>query len=127
MNSASRRIESTIFDHYKFEAFNYMQWLWYCRARRYLIPFAAVLFSLFALAVVIAQIAIFVPFASFLNPFSHLLSIRSFVELDLLLLLVLGYMAFCVYYALFKLKFSSFYGLYWNQQTDAASLIFFAM
>lgn len=47
--------------------------------------------------------------------------------MDLVLLGVLSYVAFCIYYALFKLKFSNFYGLYWNQQTDAASLIFFAM
>ncbi len=44
-----------------------------------------------------------------------------------MLLIVLEYMAFCIYYALFKLKFSNYYGLYWNQQTDPASLIFFAM
>ena len=127
MNASNRRIESTIFEHYKYEVLNYAQWLWHCRARLYLLPIGAVLFSLFALCVVMAQIAIFIPAVNFLNPFSHLLSIRSFVGLDLLLLLVLGYMAFCVYYALFNLKFSNFYGLYWNHQTDAASLIFFAM
>ena len=46
---------------------------------------------------------------------------------DCLLLLVMSYISFCVFYALFKLKFSSFYGLYWNQQTDSASLIFYSM
>ena len=127
MNSSNRRIESTIFNHYKYEILNYLQWIWYCRARIYLLPFSAVLFSLIALFVVLAQIAIFIPVAGFFNPFSHMLQIKSFIGLDLMLLSLLGYMAFCVYYALFKLKFSSFYGLYWNHQTDAASLIFFAM
>ena len=47
--------------------------------------------------------------------------------MDIILLSLMAYMAFCVYTALFKLKFSNFYGLYWNKQTDAASLIFFSM
>ena len=62
-----------------------------------------------------------------LNPFSHILSIESFIALDCTLMLVMGYIVFCVYYALFKLKFANFYGLYWNKQTDAASLIFYSM
>jgi hypothetical protein len=47
--------------------------------------------------------------------------------MNLLLLIVFAYIVFCVYYALFKLKFANFYGLYWNKQTDAASLMFYAM
>ena len=51
----------------------------------------------------------------------------TFIALDSSLMLVMSYIAFCVYYSLFKLKFASYYGLYWNHQTDASSLIFFAM
>lgn len=106
---------------------NYLQWIWHCRAKRILVPFFAVLLAIFALMIIVAEIAVFIPAIGFINPFSHLTAIQEFVWLDLLQLLVLGYMAFCIYYALFKLKFSNFYGLYWNKQTDAASLIFFAM
>ena len=53
--------------------------------------------------------------------------LESFITLDLSLMIVMGYIVFCVYYALFKLKFSNYYGLYWNKQTDASSLMFFAM
>jgi hypothetical protein len=49
------------------------------------------------------------------------------MALDCSLMIVMGYIVFCVYYALFKLKFASYYGLYWNKQTDASSLMFFAM
>ena len=93
MNASNRRIESTIFDHYQYEIFNYMQWMWYCRVRVYLIPFAAIVFSLVAMFVVLAQIAIFIPVLSFFNPFAHMLAIKSFVGLDLMLLILLGYMA----------------------------------
>lgn len=93
-----------------------------------MIPFSAIFFAFFTLMIVVAEMAVFVEEINFLNPFSKLTQkIQSFVYLDLILLSVLGYMAFCIYYALFKLKFSNFYGLYWNKQTDAASLIFFAM
>jgi hypothetical protein len=87
----------------------------------------ALLFSLFAIAVIIAEVAVFLPSLSFLNPFSKLMHIQTFISLDLSLMVVMSYIVFCVYYSLFKLKFASYYGLYWNQQTDASSLMFFAM
>lgn len=59
--------------------------------------------------------------------FGKITEIKSYLALDCLLLVVFSYIVFCVYYALFKLKFVSFYGLYWNRQTDAASLMFYAM
>lgn len=127
INSPNRRIESTIFHHYKYEVLNYFQWVWYCRLKRFLVPLSAILLVIFALMIVIAEISVFVPAIGFMNPFSHLTAITQFIWLDLVQLIILGYMAFCIYYALFKLKFSNFYGLYWNKQTDAASLIFFAM
>lgn len=95
--------------------------------KRVVVPVSAIVLGAFAGVIVIAEIAVFVPAVGFLNPFSHLTLIQEFVWIDLVQLLILGYMAFCIYYALFKLKFSNFYGLYWNKQTDAASLIFFAM
>ena len=85
------------------------------------------LLSVFAGAVIIAELSVFLPALSHLNPFRHILSISSFIGLDCTLMLVMAYIVFCVYYALFKLKFASFYGLYWNKQTDSSSLLFFAM
>jgi hypothetical protein len=61
------------------------------------------------------------------NVFGKLTEIKSYLALNCLLLVVFAYIVFCVYYALFKLKFASFYGLYWNKQTDASSLMFYAM
>jgi hypothetical protein len=61
------------------------------------------------------------------NVFGKLTEIQSYLALNCLLLVVFSYIVFCVYYALFKLKFASYYGLYWNKQTDANSLIFYAM
>lgn len=127
MNSNTNRIESTIFEHYKYSILNYMQWIWHCRLKRIIAPIIGVLLSLFALTVIIGELTVFIPKISIVNPFPHITSIQAFVPQDLVLLLILTYIAFCIYYALFKLKFSNFYGLYWNQQTDAASLIFFAM
>lgn len=83
--------------------------------------------SLFAAAVIIAELAVFIPSLSSLNPFAKLMLMDTFIALDSSLMLVMSYIAFCVYYSLFKLKFASYYGLYWNHQTDASSLIFFAM
>lgn len=127
MNAHDHRIDSTIFDHYQYDIFNFFQWLWHCRLKKWLIPLGSILLSIFAVAIVIAEVTVFIPKISVVNPFSHITSIKDFVPMDLVLLGVLSYVAFCIYYALFKLKFSNFYGLYWNQQTDAASLIFFAM
>lgn len=127
LNSPNQRIESTLSISSKYDCVNYLRWFWLCRLKLIVIPALAVLFSLFAAAVVIAEIAVFWPTVSFLNPFCHLLKLNTFISLDCSLLFVLTYIAFCVYYALFKLKFTSYYGLYWNKQTDASSLIFYAM
>lgn len=69
----------------------------------------------------------FLPSLTFLNPFGHLIQIRDFITLDCSLMIVMAYIVFCVYYALFKLKFANFFGLYWNKQTDSSSLMFYAM
>jgi hypothetical protein len=87
----------------------------------------AIFFSIFALAIIIAELTVFLPALNFLNPFGHLISIQDYWALDCSLMIVMAYIVFCVYYALFKLKFSGYYGLYWNKQTDASSLMFFAM
>lgn len=71
--------------------------------------------------------AVFLPSLSFLNPFGRLVQMETFIGLDCSLMVVMSYVVFCVYYSLFKLKFASYYGLYWNRQTDASSLMFFAM
>ena len=122
-----RRIESTLLPESKYEIVNTLRWLWYCQIKMVLHPFLAVLFSLFAAAVTIAELSIFMPVLSVINPFNKLLNIQSVIFLDCSLMVVMVYIVFCVYYALFKLKFSSYYGLYWNKQTDASSLLFFAM
>jgi hypothetical protein len=95
--------------------------------KAFLNPFMAIFFSLFAAAVIIAEVAVFLPALSFLNPFGRLVQMETFIGLDCSLMVVMSYIVFCVYYSLFKLKFASYYGLYWNRQTDASSLMFFAM
>lgn len=127
INNPNKRIESTLFSSSQYELINRIKWLWYCRIKSYLNPIIAIFFSLFAAAVIIAELAVFLPSLSFLNPFSKLMHITTFIGLDCSLMFVMSYIVFCVYYSLFKLKFASYYGLYWNQQTDASSLMFFAM
>ena len=83
INSSKRRIESTIFKHYSFEVLNYLQWIWHCRVKRVLFPVFAILLVLFALMIIVAEIAVFIPAVGFLNPFSHLTVIQEFVWLDL--------------------------------------------
>jgi len=126
-NSPSRRIDSTLMATSKYDFVNHAKWLWHCRIKVYLNPALAIIFSLFAAAVVIAELSVFLPVLSFLNPFGHLLQIRTFIALDCSLMIVMAYIVFCVYYALFKLKFANYYGLYWNKQTDSSSLMFYAM
>ena len=127
MNNPTRRIESTLVVESKYGWVNTVKWLWYCRLKLILHPVLAVFFVLFAAAVIIAELSIFIPALSIVNPFSHILSIESVFMLDMSLMIVMAYIVFCVYYALFKLKFASYYGLYWNKQTDSSSLLFFAM
>jgi hypothetical protein len=55
---------------------NYFQWIWYCRLKRVFVPLSAVLLVLFALMIIIAEIAIFVPAIGFMNPFNHLTAIN---------------------------------------------------
>ncbi len=54
INSTHRRIESTIFNHYKYEILNYFQWMWHCRVKRVVVPFFAIVLTLFALAIILA-------------------------------------------------------------------------
>jgi hypothetical protein len=126
-SNINRRIESTLIAGSKYEWVNLGKWLWYCKIKTYLHPALAIFFSLFAAAVIIAELSIFIPALTFLNPFSRILLLESFITLDCSLMVLMGYIVFCVYYALFKLKFASYYGLYWNRQTDASSLMFYAM
>ena len=104
-----------------------MKWLWYCKVKPVIHPILAIFFVLFAVAVIIAELSIFIHPLAVVNPFSIIVGFQSVIMLDLSLMVVMAYIVFCVYYALFKLKFASFYGLYWNKQTDASSLLFFAM
>lgn len=126
-NNPLKKIESTLIQASKYECLNQTRWLWHCKIKPLLHPALAIFFSLFAGAVVIAELSVFVPTLAFLNPFSRILLIENFIALDCSLMVVMGYIVFCVYYALFKLKFANYYGLYWNKQTDASSLMFFAM
>jgi hypothetical protein len=126
-SNPARRIESTLMVESKYEWVNTGRWLWECKVKPRLHPALAVLFSLFAGAVVVAELGIFIPPLQVANPFRRILLLDSLISLDLSLMVVMAYVVFCVYYSLFKLKFASFYGLYWNRQTDAASLLFFAM
>jgi hypothetical protein len=127
LNNPARRIESTLVQESKYACVNTVKWLWYCRIKQILHPVLAIFFVLFAAAVIIAELSIFIPGLSVINPFSHILNVENVIMLDLSLMVVMAYIVFCVYYALFKLKFASFYGLYWNKQTDSSSLLFFAM
>lgn len=126
-NNPAKRIDSTLIPESKYQCVNTIKWLWHCKIKSFLHPALAIFFSLFAAAVIIAQLSIFIPVLSVLNPFSHIQNLQNFITLDCLLMIVMAYIVFCVYYALFKLKFAGFYGLYWNRQTDASSLLFFAM
>lgn len=126
-NNPARRIESTLIPESKYEWMDTAKWLWHCKIVPLLNPAFAVLFSLFTVAVVVAELSIFLPFLTVLNPFSHVTNFEHFIPLDCSLMLVMAYIVFCVYYSLFKLKFAGYYGLYWNRQTDASSLMFFAM
>ena len=126
-NTSDCVIESTLFPNSRFKFINQLYWLWYCKLKRYIVPAISVLLSIFALLIIVAELAIFIPFMKNLNVFGKLTEIKSYFALNCLLLVVFSYIVFCVYYALFKLKFASFYGLYWNKQTDASSLMFYAM
>lgn len=127
LNNPAKRIESTLIAESKYECLNTVRWLWYCRVKPVLHPLLAMFFIFFAVAVIVAQLSIFIPGLSAVNPFSWIVTFEGVMMLDLSLMIVLTYIVFCVYYALFKLKFASYYGLYWNRQTDASSLLFFAM
>jgi len=126
-NTSDCVIESTLFPNSRFSFLNKLYWVWYCKLKRYVVPAIAVLLSLFAMLIIVAELAIFIPFMKIFNVFGKLTEIKSYFALNCLLLVVFAYIVFCVYYALFKLKFASFYGLYWNKQTDASSLMFYAM
>jgi hypothetical protein len=126
LHNPNRRIESTLFpDSHSW--LDTAKWFWHCKAKPLLHPALAVFFSLFAATVVVAELTIFLPALAVLNPLSSIVGLEHFISLDCGLMLLMGYIVFCVYYALFKLRFASFYGLYWGRQTDSASLLFFAM
>jgi len=48
----------------------------------------------------------------------------TFWQCQILALIPLLYISFCVYVALFRIKIFNFYGLYPNQQTETASMVF---
>ena len=127
MNAYNQRIESILFPRYKSEFLNHAQWIWNCQLKLVLSTVFSIVFGVVAVAIVVAELASFIPELMFINPFIHITQIESFFGMDAILLMLMAYMSFCVYTALFKLKLSSFYGLYRNKQTDAASLIFFSM
>lgn len=93
-----------------------------------------VILTIFAAAVVVAELSIFIDFVSPLNPFKRIKELQSFIAIDVMdivmqiwLLTPLSYIAVCIYFGLFSMRLAGFYGLYSNHQTDAPSLIFLAL
>ncbi|CAK87716.1 unnamed protein product (macronuclear) [Paramecium tetraurelia] len=100
-----------------------LEWYWLC----YYKPQFKILFSLFlgilSLLVVISETTLFMntPFTIFGMPIS--LS-SGVIALQIFCFVPLFYIAFCVYYGMFRIKIAGCYGLYDDHQTDAPSLLF---
>lgn len=70
----NHRIDSTLFP----ESHSWLdtaKWYWHCRIKPFLHPALAILFSLFAATVVVAQLTIFLPALSVINPLSSLVGL----------------------------------------------------
>jgi len=112
-------------EHPKYERIlSAIEWVWHA----YL---SQVFFFLLGAALVVFSGLVFI--AEILNFDNlHILNIESFItdgsgavaKSQVLCLIPLFYISLCVYSALFNMKFAGRYGLYKNNHTDAASLIF---
>ncbi|CAD8191948.1 unnamed protein product [Paramecium octaurelia] len=100
-----------------------LEWYWLCQYK----PQFKILFSLFlgilSLLVIISETTLFMntPFTIFGMPIS--LS-SGVISLQIFCFVPLFYIAFCVYYGMFRIKIAGCYGLYDDHQTDAPSLLF---
>ena len=72
LNSNTKTIESPLFTKYSQDWLNKLVWLWYCRLKLKVERGMFVLLTIFAGAVVIAELSIFISLVSPLNPFTRM-------------------------------------------------------
>ncbi|CAD8048081.1 unnamed protein product [Paramecium sonneborni] len=100
-----------------------LEWYWLCVIKPQLKIIISLIFGILSILVLISEVTIFMGtqitiFGLPLRYVNGLLSISFFSFIPLL------YIAFCVYYGLFRIRIQGFYGLYGDHQTDAPSLMF---
>ncbi len=107
---------------------NKLEWIWYVKLKRKFKLIWAVFVTILSVLMVISEALIF--FKTFnLSIFGIILNwLLSFdltySGIQMVTLIPLMYMSYNVFYGLFRLKISGFYGLYPKNHTDSPSLLF---
>ena len=82
MNSINHEIESTLFHQFGCRLANKLVWLWHCRIKHFLFPVLCIILSLFALVVVLAEVAVFSKWFEAVNVFKLVHRLSTFVAID---------------------------------------------
>ncbi|CAD8093585.1 unnamed protein product [Paramecium primaurelia] len=100
-----------------------LEWYWLCHYKPQFKIFFSMSLSILSLLVIVSETTLFLntPFSIFGMP----ISLQSgVITLQIFCFVPLFYIAFCVYYGMFRIKIAGCYGLYDDHQTDAPSLLF---
>lgn len=106
-----------------------IEWYWECQVYRHILKIFSVTFAFLSAAIVWSEVTFFNK-DPVLSLFANILliarSVHSYIEIELFAIAMLGYLCYCVYCTVFKIKLLNIYYLEPNQQTDEHSLIFSA-
>ena len=129
VDSPERRINSSLMEARSglFGAFlDSSTYLWYTKIRPkafYLLALASIILSV---TLVLGEMIILFQLNFSLFDLIPQSTIWGKLFANLFSLVLLAYLSLCVYYGLFNIKFTSFYELHANQQTDSFSLLYSA-
>lgn len=107
-----------------------VEWYWRCMLRSLCLRVLAGLFAVFTVLLIFSEVTFFIrqPIISIIGVIHRSLEAsHSYLGLELLCVLALGYLCLCTYFTVFKIRIFNLYYLVPNQQTSEYSLIFSGM
>lgn len=96
---------------------------WFCHIKPQYKALLSIFLGFLSILVFVSEITLFMNTKFTLFGIPLILSSNFFV-IEVFMLIPLFYMAFSVYYGMFRIKIAGYYGLYSDNQTDGASLLF---
>ena len=107
-----------------------VEWYWRCMLRSLLLRVLAGIFAVFTVLLIFSEVTFFIrqPIISIIGVIHRSLEhSHSYLGLEFLCVLALGYLCLCTYFTVFKIRIFNLYYLVPNQQTSEYSLIFSGM